>query len=63
MFLSTVFLANIAINAPITKILWPIMDPPVYFAMFGGAMLIVTVILIPVSQRFDRMMAGRSKEV
>ncbi len=61
MFLSTVFLANIAINAPITKLLWPIMDPSAYFAMFGAAMLIVTVILVPVSRRFDQMMASRPK--
>lgn len=57
MWLVTVFLANILVNAPITKFLWPIMEPPAYFAMLGAAMLVVTVILVPVAQRFDRTMA------
>ena len=62
MWLVTVFLANWLINLPITKYLWPVLEPSVYFAMLGGMMLIVTVILVPVSQRFDRMMAAGSKK-
>ena len=54
-WLAVVFLANLLINAPITR-LYPTMAPGVYFAMLAGAMVVVIVVFIPVAARFNRGM-------
>lgn len=54
-WLAVVFLANLLINAPITR-LYPIMAPGVYFAMLAGAMLVVVVVFQPIASRFNRAM-------
>ncbi len=56
-WLAVVFLANLLINAPITR-LYPLMHPGVYFAMLGAAMLVVTIVFLPISSRFNRGMAA-----
>ncbi len=55
-WLAVVFLANLLINAPITR-LYPVMAPGVYFAMLAAAMAVVIVVFIPVAARFNRGMA------
>ncbi|WP_246173714.1 peptide MFS transporter [Limnoglobus roseus] len=55
-WLAVVFLANLLINAPITR-LYPTMSPGVYFAMLGGAMLLILTIYAPIAGRFNRLMA------
>ena len=55
-WLAVVFLANLLINAPITQ-LYPLMAPGVYFAMLGGAMLMILAIYAPIASRFNRLMA------
>ena len=52
-WLFTVFLANFLINTPITR-LYPIMEPGVYFAMLAGAMIVVMILFIPISRKFNR---------
>jgi len=54
-WLAVVFLANLLINAPITR-LYPVMEPGVYFAMLAGAMVVVVVVFQPVASRFNRAM-------
>jgi len=54
-WLAVVFLANLLINAPITR-LYPIMTPGVYFAMLGAAMAVVVVVFQPIAARFNRAM-------
>ncbi len=51
-WLATVFLANLLINAPITR-LYPSMPPGYYFAMLAAAMLGVTVTFIYVARKFN----------
>ncbi len=58
-WLAVVFLANLLINAPITR-LYPVMTPGVYFAMLGAAMILVIVAFLPVAARFNRMMADQA---
>jgi POT family proton-dependent oligopeptide transporter len=58
-WLAVVFLANLLINAPITR-LYPVMAPGVYFAMLAGAVLLVAVVFVPVAARFNRMMAEQA---
>jgi POT family proton-dependent oligopeptide transporter len=67
-WLAVVFLANLLINAPITR-LYPKMEPGTYFAMLAGAMVVVTAAFIPVAIFFNRGMkhaaeteAGRAAE-
>jgi dipeptide/tripeptide permease len=60
-WLAVVFLANLLINAPITR-LYPHMAPGVYFAGLAGAMAVVTLIFIPVGIRFNRGMAQAAVE-
>jgi dipeptide/tripeptide permease len=66
-WLAVVFLANLLINAPITR-LYPYMEPGVYFAMLAGAMVAVTAVFFPIAARFNRGMNaaaaanGRPKE-
>jgi dipeptide/tripeptide permease len=55
-WLAVVFLANLLINAPITR-LYPEMDPGTYFISLAGAMLFVIVIFQPVAAQFNRKMA------
>lgn len=57
-WLAVVFLANLLINAPITR-LYPVMTPGVYFAMLGAAMVLVIVAFLPVAAKFNRMMAAQ----
>ena len=54
-WLAVVFLANLLINAPITR-LYPVMAPGVYFAMLAGAMVVVVVVFQPIALRFNRAM-------
>ncbi len=58
-WLAVVFLANLVLNAPITR-LYPSMDPGVYFAMLGAAVTLVAVVFLPVAAKFNRMMAGQT---
>ena len=60
-WLFTVGLANLAINAPITR-LYPKMEPNVYFLMLAGALGLVTVLFIPVSIKFNRGMAKAAED-
>ena len=55
-WLAVVFLANLLINAPITR-LYPTMAPGVYFAMLASAMVVVVVVFQPIAVRFNRSMA------
>jgi len=55
-WLVTVGMANLFINAPITR-LYPKMDPGIYFLMLAGALAVVTVVFIPVAKKFNRGMA------
>lgn len=55
-WLVTVGLANLLINAPITR-LYPTMDPGTYFMMLAGALVVVVVVFIPLAGRFNRGMA------
>ena len=55
LWLLTVGIANLAINAPITR-LYTKMPPYYYFAMLGGGMLLVTVIYLFIAARFNRTM-------
>jgi POT family proton-dependent oligopeptide transporter len=57
-WLAVVFLANLLINAPITR-LYPVMAPGVYFAMLAGAVFLVAVVFVPVAAKFNRMMAAQ----
>ena len=55
-WLSVVFLANLLINAPITR-LYPEVAPGVYFAGLAGAMAVVCLVFVPVAAQFNRGMA------
>lgn len=57
-WLAVVFLANLLINAPITR-LYPAMAPGVYFAMLGVAVTLVVVVFQPIAAKFNRMMAAQ----
>ncbi|MDY3555155.1 MFS transporter [Gemmata sp. JC717] len=59
-WLAVVGLANLVINAPITQ-LYQYMTPSAYFAMLGGAMVVVIVVFIPIAAQFNRAML-RMKE-
>jgi len=54
-WLAVVFLANLLINAPITRA-YPLMAPGVYFAMLAGAMAVITLVFLPVAAQFNRSM-------
>jgi POT family proton-dependent oligopeptide transporter len=56
-WLVTVGMANLFINAPITR-LYPKMEPGVYFLMLAGALVVVTVLFVPLAARFNRGMAA-----
>lgn len=55
-WLLTVAIANWFINAPIAG-LYPAMHPGNYFLLLAGAGLLVTLVFIPVSMRFNKAMA------
>jgi POT family proton-dependent oligopeptide transporter len=55
-WLLTVFLANLLINAPVTR-LYNQMQPMIYFAALTGVLLIVTVAFVIVARRFNRAIA------
>jgi POT family proton-dependent oligopeptide transporter len=55
-WLAVVFLANLLINAPITR-LYPEMAPGTYFIVLAGAMMFVIAIFQPVAAQFNRKMA------
>jgi solute carrier family 15 (oligopeptide transporter), member 1 len=59
-WLAVVFLANLLINAPITR-LYSSMSPGVYFAMLAVAMAVVAVVFIFVAQRFNRESDAQSQ--
>jgi len=54
-WLAVVFLANLLINAPITR-LYPVMTPGEYFAMLAGAMGLVVLVFQPIASQFNRAM-------
>jgi solute carrier family 15 oligopeptide transporter 1 len=56
-WLLTVFLANLLINAPITR-LYPVMQPVAYFGMLTLIMLVVSVAFVFVARRFNRSFGG-----
>ena len=56
-WLVTVGMANLFINAPITR-LYPLMDPGPYFAMLAVALCVVAVAFVPVAAKFNRGMAA-----
>ena len=60
-WLLTVALANWFINAPIAS-LYPAMQPGHYFLMLAGFGLLVTVLFIPVSNKFKTIMAEKPSE-
>jgi dipeptide/tripeptide permease len=60
-WLAVVFLANLLINAPITR-LYPKMEPATYFLMLAGAMAVVLVIFVPVAKQFNRAMAAAKEK-
>jgi POT family proton-dependent oligopeptide transporter len=60
-FLAVVFLANLLINAPITR-LYPTMSPGAYFAMLGGAMTVVVLVYIPIALQFNKVMAKKEAD-
>jgi len=51
-WLAVVFLANLLINAPITR-LYSSMSPDVYFAMLAVAMVVVSIVFVFVAKRFN----------
>ncbi len=61
-WLVTVGMANLFINAPITR-LYPQMSPGPYFAILAVALIVVAVAFIPVAGKFNRGMAeAKAKE-
>lgn len=60
-WLLTVFIANAFINAPIAD-LYPEMHPGDYFLMLAGAGVLVALVFIPVSRRFNTAMAKQKAE-
>lgn len=61
-WLVTVGLANLLINAPITR-LYPHMEPGPYFLMLAGAVVVVVVMFVPLAARFNRgMLAAKQAE-
>lgn len=60
-FLAVVFLANLLINAPITR-LYPLMAPGVYFAMLGAAMAVVVLVYVPIALQFNKAMAKKAAD-
>jgi len=56
-WLVTVGMANLFINAPVTR-LYPHMEPGPYFLMLAGAVVVVIVVFIPLAARFNRSMAA-----
>ncbi len=51
-WLLTVFLANVLINAPVTRF-YPDLQPMQYFGMLAGVMLLVSVAFVFVARRFN----------
>ena len=61
-WLVTVGMANLFINAPVTR-LYPHMEPGPYFLMLAGAVAVVVVLFVPLSARFNRgMLAAKQAE-
>ena len=56
-WLVTIGMANFLINAPITR-LYPHMTPGVYFAMLAAALMVVTLVFIPIAAKFNRTAPG-----
>jgi len=56
-WLLTVGMANLFINAPVTR-LYPHMEPGPYFIMLAGAVVVVIVAFVPLAARFNRGMAA-----
>lgn len=54
LWLLTVFLANLALNAPLGQF-YPKMHPGVYFLMLAGMMLAVIAVFVVVGRRFNRL--------
>lgn len=59
-WLFTVFVANAFINAPIAD-LYPEMHPGNYFLLLTGAGLLVAIVFIPVSRRFNAAMKEKAE--
>jgi POT family proton-dependent oligopeptide transporter len=56
-WLVTVGMANLFINAPITR-LYPHMSPGPYYAILAGALVVVAIAFVPVAGKFNRGMAA-----
>jgi POT family proton-dependent oligopeptide transporter len=53
-WLLTVGMANLFINAPVTRV-YTVMQPMAYFGMLAGVLVVVTVLFILVARQFNRM--------
>ncbi len=60
-WLAVVFLANLLINAPITR-LYQKMSPQEYFLMLAVAMVVVVLVFIPIGIGFNKAMAKKAAE-
>jgi hypothetical protein len=60
-WLVTVGLANLFINAPITR-LYPQIEPGIYFAVLAGALVVVVIAFVPIASRFNRAMDQARRE-
>jgi hypothetical protein len=56
-WLVTVGMANLFINAPVTR-LYPHMEPGPYFLMLAGAVAVVVILFVPLASQFNRSMAA-----
>lgn len=56
LWLLTVFLANIVVNVPLSRV-YPNMNPAMYFALLTGLMAVVTIAFVPVAAWFNRKAA------
>ena len=61
-WLFTVGMGNLFINAPVTR-LYTTMQPSVYFFMLTGLMLVVAVAFLFVARRFNRGAAAKEAAV
>jgi len=59
LWLLTVFLANFALNAPLSR-LYPRMNPAMYFLMLTGMLVAVVLIFLVVAARFNRLVAAEA---
>ena len=62
-WLAVVFLANLLINAPVTRVYQiPGVTPQAYFLMLAAAMVVVVLIFILIGMSFNKAMAKKARE-